>query len=373
MALPTQTFSQFVTSMQNAILTNTQKITNLASGSIMQATIQAVSGVLIALQLLIVHVFNSNRLASSTGTDVDSFLNDYGLKRPQATFAKTTLVLTRATTGIELDVAMNSVVQTPGSGIQFSPALDYNQASFDPVRGFYYFTPSQATISITIEALVAGTSGNVAAGTLTQIVAGFSGVNSVTNPAAVTNAQDAASDPVAKALFPSYIAGLPSACVDAWENAIKSQGQNVTYQLIEYLTFSGAAFVSGVTVVVDDGSGNASTPFLNGVYAAVDAIRAAGVQFAVYKPTNVTINIDVRISVASGASLLAAQANVTAALHAYINTLGVGVNATYVDIANVIQGVSGVFSYTMLTVNGGTTDVTILQTQLAQIGTVLYV
>jgi hypothetical protein len=370
--LPLQTFATFVTNMQNAILQNTRKITNLTSGSIMQAIIQAIAGVLISLQQLIVHVYNTNRLATSTGTDVDSFINDYGLERPQATYAKTTLVLTRATAGIELDISMDSICQTPGSQIQFQPIVDFNQESYDQVRGFYFFTPSDYTISITVEALVAGTGGNVGAGTITQIVAGFTGVNSITNPAAATNAQNADTDAQAKALFPAYIASLRTACNAAWENAIQSQGQNVTYQIIEYLHFDGSAFVSGVTVVVDDGTGNASAPFLNGVTGAINAIRAAGIQFEVAKPNNVTINIQVTVSVASGVSLIATQNNVTAALQKFINTLGVGVPVSFVDVANAIQDVAGVFSYTALTINGGTTDVAILPTQLAQIGTVTY-
>lgn len=169
-----------------------------------------------------------------------------------------------------------------------------------------------------------------------------------------------------------YLRSLRTSNNDSIKAAIESVQPNLSYQTIEYVHFDGTAFPAGFTVVVDDGTGNASIPFTNAVYSAVDSVRAGGIEFEVHKPNNVTANVDVTVNVATGGNLALTQANVKNALAAYIQGLGVGVAVSYVDVGNVIQNTPGVFSYSGLLINGQTADLAISNTQLAIFGAVTY-
>jgi uncharacterized phage protein gp47/JayE len=271
-------------------------------------------------------------------------------------------------------VPIGGIAQTPISQVQFQLVADATGlSSWDPIRQLYYFAPGNNTIQVRVAAVIPGTAGNVAAGTVTQPVSGFQGVNTITNATNFVSGYDQETDAALKTRFQSFISSLATSDFAAVSAAIQGVQPNLTFKIIEYFHFTGTAFPAGFTVVVDDGTGNAGTTFLNAVYSAIDGTRALGAQFEVQRPTNVNVNVSATISVASGTSLSATQAAVSSALRAYINTLGVGVTCRYVNIGNVIQNVPGVFAYSGLTLNTLAADVTIANTQLAQIGTVTFV
>jgi uncharacterized phage protein gp47/JayE len=359
--------------MTTQLSNSTAKVNNLRSGSVALAFIQAVAANTLILQQMIAHVYNTNRLGSSKGVDVDSYVADWGMKRLPAVSSSGLVTLTRQITTNELLVNLGGTVQTPVSQIQFTLIADTTGLnSWDPVRQVYYFPPGVNSIQVRVQAVLTGASGKVAQGTISQIVSGFQGVNSVTNASNFVNGEDQETDAALKIRFIDYIQSLASADWAAVASAITGVQPNLTYQIIEYKHFDGTAFPSGFTVVVDDGTGNASTSVTGAVQSAVEKVRAAGAQFEVQKPTNVAVNVSVSISTSTTGSLSAVQAAVAAALKTYINTLGVGNTCHYVNIGNVIQNVPGVFSYSGLTLNGVAADVTITQTQLAQVGTVTF-
>lgn len=374
MALNVQTFKNFVDTMTSTLSNSTAKVTNLRSGSVALAIIQAVAANALSLQQMLVSVYNTCRLATSTGADVDSFVGDWGMTRLPAGASDGLVTITRQLTTNELTVAPGGICQTPTSGIQFQLIADATGlANWDSVRQVYFFPPGVNSISARVQAVVAGSAGNVSANTITQMVSGFVGVNSISNPANFVNGSDQETDGALKLRFVKFVSSLATADLSAIEAAIESVQPNSSYQIIEYKHFDGTAWAAGFTIVADDGTGNASLTFINGITTAVEAVRAAGAEFAVQKPTNVPINVAVTISTASPSALVATQNAVTQALTKYVNTLGVGNTVSYVLLANVIQTTSGVLAYSGLTVNGGTTDIAITQTQLAQIGTVTYV
>lgn len=372
MPLPTKTFTGFVADMANALANGTTKVTNLRAGSVAYAFIRAVAANAIALQQMLVAWSNVTRLSTSFGNDVDTFVGDYGLTRLTAVATTMPLLLNRSITGVELDIPLGGIVQTAINGVQFTLIGDTNQPAYDPVRNLYVFGSTQNQIQVLIQALIPGSAGNVAPGTVTQMVAGLVGVNSVTNPLQGVNGADKESDSALKSRFVRYLRSLRTSNKDSIDAAVESVQPNLSYKTIQYQHFDGTAFPAGFTVVVDDGTGNASTPFLNAVYAAVDAVRAGGIEFEVHAPNNVTANVDVTVNVATGGNLPLTQANVTNAIKAYIQGLGVGVLVSYVDLGNVIQNTPGVFSYSGLLINGQTADLAISNTQLAIFGAVTY-
>ena len=64
-----------------AAQTACNRLTNLSPGSVTLALLEASSSIALWLQALVVQVWQGTRLATSTGTDVDSFLADFTLTR----------------------------------------------------------------------------------------------------------------------------------------------------------------------------------------------------------------------------------------------------------------------------------------------------
>jgi len=377
MPLQLSSFDDLVNVMTTMLASNSP-ITKFSSGSVALALIQSAAACGVSIEQYIAYIYSTERLATCVGPDVDTYITDYGMKRLPAASASLTITATRVLTTTELLVYPTTsltaaLVQTAQNGVQFQVIGDVNQPAWDPVRLAYVFPINTGSIGLTVAALVPGSGGNVAANTITKIVSGLFGVNTVSNPAQVVNGADPESDVAVKLRFPLYLQSLKTSNTASIQNAILAAGPKVTFKIIEYLTFAGVAFPSGFTIVVDDGTGAASNVFLAAVTTNVNATRAAGSQFAVARPTNVPINVAVTVSPSSGTSLAVVQTSVVAAITTYVNGLGVGNLAGFAAIANVVQMTTGVFSYSNLTLNGATLDAAILNTQLARVGTITFV
>jgi uncharacterized phage protein gp47/JayE len=374
---PAATFDQFVTNFLSVLQTSTPAITDASEGSVSLALAEATGGNDIALQALIYHVYNIARLTTSTGVDVDSFVGDFGLTRaPSASASTNTVVLTRSITSSTLAVPAGAVVQTLVGSIQFNVIGDTGQPDWDPGSETYIFPIGAATMTITVVAVVPGAAGNVLANTITQLVSGITGVNSVTNTQPTAGGADQESDDALKLRFQEYIESLGKATLQAIEAAIAGVQAGLTFSVNESVHFDGSPFLAGFTVVVDDGSGNIPSPTLTAVHNAVDAVRAAGISFEVHAPTDIAIGVTVTVTAAAGFSDPQVSTAVTAAIDTYILSLGVAVSVNYVTMANVIQnaqinGVNCVFAQTNLLVNGSNVNIGITDTQLARPGTIV--
>ena len=377
MPLQLSSFDDLVNVMTSMLASNSP-ITKFSSGSVALALIQASAACGVSIEQYIAYIYATERLTTCVGLDVDTYINDYGMKRLPAASASLTITATRVLTTTELLVyptttTTAALVQTAQNAVQFQVVGDVNQPAWDPVRLAYVFPINTTSIGLTVAALVPGSGGNVASNTVTKVVSGLFGVNTVTNPSQVVNGADQESDVAVKIRFPLYLQSLKTSNTASIQNAILAASPKATFKIIEYLTFAGAAFPSGFTIVVDDGTGAASNVFLNSVTTNVNVTRAAGSQFAVTRPTNVAVNVAVTVSPSSGTSLAVVQTSVVASITSYINGLGVGNTASFGAVANAVQMTTGVFSYSNLALNGASLDATILTTQLARVGTITFV
>lgn len=372
---PSMTFDQFVSNFIQILLTSTPLISDTSVGSIPLAFAEATAGNDLALQELIYHVYNVARLGTSEGSDVDSYVGDFGLTRDPATYASNVIYLNRTgTVGVQAE-PLGSVVQAPVGNVQFELVADTTQASYDPVNMTYFFADGQGTIPVRVQALNAGSASNVGANSISQIVSGLVGVSSISQPVAIDNAVDAETDDELRTRFQLFIESLSKATETSVEEAIDSVQPGLTYKLIEYFHFDGSPFVGGFTAVVDDGSGSISSSLLTEITAAIDAVRAAGIAFEVKAPTDVPVNVVVNIKAAPGYSSAIVTSALSASITSYVNKLGVGNNVSLANLANAINttqvnGANIVFSYTNLMVNGAVADFVIAPTQLARIGSI---
>lgn len=372
--LATKTWQQIVTgivtSLTNPVL-GTAKVSNTRSGSIALAAAQSIASAIVAVYQAIRHVYGVARLATSSGTDVDSFVNDYGLTRLPATFATTGVDLHRNVNGAQLLVPPGGIIQTPVGNIQFQIIADATQGAWNASLGAYVMAAGANDITVTVQALVAGAAANVGANTITQLVSGVIGIDSVTNPSAVTSGANGETDSALRVRFTNFISSLSKATKAAIGAAIAGVQAGLTYQLGDDLMFSGAAWPGAFTAVVDDGSGAIPSGTLNAVSTAIAGVKALGIAYATVAPTNVSIGVTVNIVPAGGYTLSAADAAAVTAITNYINTRGVGALVSYSGMGAVIAALPSTASYNTLKVNGGTVDIPIAWNQLARAGSIV--
>lgn len=401
MALNTQSFTtglrNFVAAAQGACKT----LLDFEEGSILLAIAEATQGLMLWLQGLILQVMGTTRLATSFGNDVDTFCVDFmpaqpgsvtaalpnGTPRLPAKSATGAATIARFTPTNSVFVPA-SIVQGDGLGANiqtldgtqtFTVVADLTQPLYSAALGGYMLPAGQASGSVTVQALVGGTGGNISAGTLTVPQSGFSGqggggIDTVTNPSPYTNGLNQEQDPALKARFKAFFNSLSGGTTGAFAYAITSTQQGLQYQIIENQDYNGQTDDGFVTVIIDDGSGNTPTATVNLVANNIIATRAAGIRSGAFAATKLSANVVMTIGVAQGFLAATVQAQVLAALATGINAIGLGVPGVAATLDFMLLGqlafnVPGVASVTGVTLNSGTADLVATLKQTIKAGT----
>lgn len=358
MALSTQDFTTLVRSMVASVQGGASTLINLGTGSALLAALEAVAGVVLWLQGLILQVLTLTRAATSSGADLDSWVADFGVTRLAATAATGTVTFSRFTPSAQAVVPVGTSVQTADGTQTFTVALDTTNAAYNSVLGGYVLNIGVSSVTVSVAATVAGSGGNVLANTITSITTPIAGVDTVTNGSAFTNGLDAETDTALRTRFVSYIASLSKATKTSIGNAIASVQQGLAYTLTENQDYNGATDYGYFYVVVDDGTGYPSTAILNAVGGAIEAVRAAGVRYSVFAPAVVTATPAMTVTAAAGYVHATIAGLVATALQAAINALPIGTSLPYTQLAAIAYSVAGVANVTSITLNGGTADLT---------------
>jgi hypothetical protein len=248
----------------------------------------------------------------------------------------------------------------------------------------YQLPANQASISPTVQALVAGTSSNVLAGSINQMVTNLPGFDLVTNASPINNAKDAESDAAALLRFASWFSSLSKATKAAIAAAIMGVQQGLSFLLLENQTFSGATQQGFFTAIVQDGSGGMTLQELINVQNAIDLSRPFTVGFAAQGPNDTSINVAMTavlpsaVTVGDAASAKTAAQNAVAA---YINGLAFGQTVPWLRCADVaidamitylaaLNYVTSGISVNAVTLNGAAADAAIAFNATARAGTV---
>src|SRR6185437_13430089 len=224
------------------------------------------------------------RLSTSIGSDVDTFVGDFGLTRLPAVAATGTVTFSRYTASISSvitpyftatgTVNPNGVqVLTADLSQSFGVTTDVNLATWNAGMGGYFLPANTTSIDVPVQAITPGSAGNIQPGAISLITVAVPGVDFVTNSTVFSNGTDGESDASLKERFTIFVATRAEATLAAVKAAITSVQDGLSYSVIENTLPTGTAQPGFFTVTVDDGTGTPPTALITAVYEAIDAIR----------------------------------------------------------------------------------------------------
>lgn len=372
MASPQQwSLSQAISSMVASTQAKAKVLLDFTVGSVNLAIIEAVAQVVVWLEGLILLLLATTRAATSNGSDLDTWMADYGLTRLAATSSTGQVTFARFTPTYQAVVPVGTVIQTADGTQQFTVIADTTQTAYSATLGGYVIAAGISGAVATVQAVNTGTVTNVLANTITVLTQAIQYVDTVTNAAPFTNAVDTETDTAFRARFITYINSLSKATKAAVGNAVLAVQQGLSYVLVENQTYGGATQMGYFYVVAALNGAAPGSTLLSSISNAVDAVRPITSTFGVFAAATVNANITMTITTASGYTHSAVVTQVTTALQNYVATLGIGQTLPYTRLAQVAYDASpGVTDVTAMTLNGGTSDLTVTQQQLIVSGTI---
>ncbi len=369
MTIPSKTQSQFVSDMIASWGRSLGIVPTLSEGDFLLALLESVSTQLTFLQAQDLLILQLTRAATSTGADLDTWMADFQFTRLPATFASGPVVLSAlqpVSTPVFIPAATlvngvyqgGTLVQTSGGGVVFTVVPDTSQSSYSATSNAYVLPAGATSITATVQAVVAGTTGNVAAGTITQLGSQQGGISTVNNLVPFINGFNAESDVAFRSRFVLYLATLAKATYNAILAAAQGVQQGIQVSPVENTTPQGTTQNGSFTVFVDNGTGAPPASLIAAVFAAVDSTRAFGIQgyVAAAQTTQVFINLNIRAL--PNYVLGTLQTQVESAIIAAVNVLPAGATLTTTLLFQTAMSIPGVSEVqtAAITINGANTD-----------------
>jgi uncharacterized phage protein gp47/JayE len=355
MAINTKDFATLVSDQVTAMQASCKKLVNFAEGSVLRALADANAAVALWFQGLLLKLLAMTRAATSMASDLDSWMADYGVTRILALFANGNVTFARFTPTMQALIPFGSVVQTTDGGQQFIVVESSTHPAYTPTG--YVIPAGVASVTVPVQALVAGAAGNVSIGQITVITQGITYIDTVTNEAAFVNGADAETDEQLRSRFVLYIASLARATINAIGFAITSVKAGTTYRLVENEQYNGTVDNGYFYVVVDDGTGTPTADFLSSISNAIDAVRGASIRFGVFAPVIVNATVTMTVTVAAGYDPVATKELAKNAITNHINSLPLGESLEYSRLMQLAYNASpGITNVKDVVLNGGNAD-----------------
>jgi uncharacterized phage protein gp47/JayE len=369
--LPLQNLSTLIQTQAATIQGKIATLTDFTVGSVLRALIEANAGVALWVQWLVLLVLRTTRLQTSTGTDVDTFVGDYGLTRLPAVLATGLVTFSRNDTTNAVFIPAGTTLLTSDGTTSFTVPADQGNAAYNATTNGFTIAAGTASIDCQVQAAAPGPGGNVLAGAISLLGDAIPGLDAVTNALALTNGRDAESDASLRARFALYIAGLGNATEAAIGSAIAGVQQGLTYNLAVNVDESGAYRPGHFVVTLDDGTGTPTLALRDTVYQAIDAVRAATESFSVQAPAVITVSVGLTLGVLPGFTKSDMQGPLAAAITAYIEALPVGTGLSYTRLAQVIyDAIPGIATVTGFTINSAQADIAVTASQVVKLSAV---
>ena|SRR5579871_1465515 len=362
--LPTQSFPTVVSNTIAGIQGRAAKLINFSTGSTLRAIVEGFAGLFMWFQALVLQLLQAMRLSTATGVDVDTFTADFmptigtanGVSSPRlgAQAASGSVTFSRFTASPSTCfIPVGATARTSdGSNTTFAVISDSTNPNYSPTLNGYTLAANVASLVVPVQAAVAGSSGNVAAGAISVMTSPITGIDTVMNIAAFTNGFDQESDSALKARFNAYILGLSRGDIYGLNASILGVEPEVQYALTEGYNLDGSYRPGFFFVVADDGSGTPTGAFLSLIMNAAQAVRPLGIQCAVFAPSKILANVSMIVATAPTYDHNTVLAQVGAEVATQINSLGLGNDLEWSQIAGWAYAIPGVTKVTDFLING---------------------
>lgn len=283
---------------------------------------------------------------------------------------------TKATGTITISGTAGAVIP---SGLQLATEADADLG----IASVYFATtkrvtiPGSGSIDVPIEAVEAGTSGNVSAGSIVILAQSRKDISAVSNAAATTGGTD---DEGYDSLLERYLEHVRNpgtsgniADYKQWAMSVDGVGEAHVVPL-----WNGEGTVK--VVIIDENKQPASKEIVDAVqkYLSVDAgtgDRQAPIGATVTVVPATTVKIDIKATVVldadAGTALSSVQEAFEAAVTDYLKRLAFKVSTIrYSRICSILLDQTGVVDYSQISLNGEEVNISLGEEEVATLGTV---
>ncbi|MDR3536530.1 MAG: baseplate J/gp47 family protein [Acetobacteraceae bacterium] len=360
MKLNLQTFSTIVANSAAAVQAGTAQLLDLSTGSLLRAILEANASITLWLQWLVICVMRIMRASTSAGSDLDSWMGDFGFTRLPSSCAFGVVTFSRYNVSNNATIAPDALVRTADGTQTFSVSTDAANVAWNTALGAYVLASGVTSIDLPVVATVAGVAGNVQAGAITTIASPIAGVDMVANALGATNGRDAEQDAAFRSRFVLFINSRSQATRIAVEYAISCVQQGLSYSIQENLDGSGNSRNGSFLVTVDDGSGCPSATLLSAVNSAIDVVRPIGSVFTIQPPTVQLVAVSANVTLTANANQSAVLAAIETQITNFVNNLPVGVGLPITRVAQLAYDADpSVINVRNLVLNGNSLDIAV--------------
>lgn len=351
--LPTRSQQTLVQTIVAGIQGRASQLIDFSIGSPLRAIAEGFAGLFLWFQALVLQLLTSTRLSTATGTDVDTFVGDFGVYRLGPALASGEVTFSRFTAGASTCfIPIGATVQTSDGTQSFEVVANPEYVTYSAALGGYTLPANVGSITVPVQAAAAGSAGNVAAGAASVMTSTLVGIDTVANMAAFTNGSDGEADSALKKRFSAYILGLSRGDYYGLSYAILSAEVGIQWQLVECYDYAGNWRPGYYYVVCDDGSGSPSADFVTAVTLAANAVRPLGTQCGVFSSQITWATPSLIITTAPGYDHPTVVGLVANAIENGINALGLGNGLSFGQLYSWAYSVAGVTGVSAVTLNG---------------------
>jgi len=311
------------------------RIIDFNIGSVLNSILDAPAAEMEQIWNALTNAFTAAYVSTATGEDLDNKAADFGLVRREATYSTGYVTFGRSSSfNQDFTIPVGTIVQTISttttSGTQFQTTADV------------ILPANQLNVSsVPIQAVTAGSTGNIAANAISVISSPPAGIETVANPAVTAGGTDQESDADLRARIPLYLSSLARGTRDSLEAAALSVNGVASVSIFE--DFYDDPITPGyVEVYVADSSGNATDAMIAAVQTQMDDYRAVAVTVMVKKPISLDMNVKCWITVEAGYSTSTVSANVATAITDFFSRLKLGDEVYRSELIAAISEVQGV-------------------------------
>ena len=351
-------FPQLIEDMGAALQKSATNLVDISVGSVVRAIFEANASVVLWLQWLILQVLQTTRASTSSGTDLDSWMMDFGLTRLSATSSTGVVTFSRYATNLPATIPAGIFVKTADGSLSFAVAPDASLSIWQPATSGYVLPSGVASADLPVVCTAAGAVGNVLSGMISVIASSLPGIDQVSNAKPLSNGADADTDQAFRGRFQGYLASRSRATLTAVRSAIANVRQDLDVAIRENADPTGTPRMGSFLVIVDDGTDYPSIEMLSSVASAVESVRPIGTIFSVVAPKVLIVNVALTVEFVTAQATTLGIPDIKNRISVYLDSLPIGRTASITRIAqNAYLGGAEIVNITGIQLNGGLSDI----------------